>query len=82
MIHVNVYHKYSDTLNTFPHAISLKQSKSYIQRSSLESVCLSNDKMGHFHYFKSIYFFCWAFSFVLFTVHEVKNVQVTSKGNF
>ena len=23
--------------------------------------------------------FCWAFSFVLFTVHVVKNVQVTSK---
>ena len=35
--------------------------------------------MGHFHSFKNIYFFCWAFSFVLFTVHVVKNVQVTSK---
>ena len=34
--------------------------------------------MGHFHSFKNIYFFCWAFSFVLFTVHVVKNVQVTS----
>ena len=35
--------------------------------------------MGRFHSFKSIQFFCWAFSFVLFTVHVVKNVQVTSK---
>ena len=35
--------------------------------------------MGHSHSFKYIYFFCWAFSFVLFTVHVVKNVQVTSK---
>ena len=35
--------------------------------------------MGHFHSFKSIQFFCLAFSFVLFTVHVVKNVQVTSK---
>ena len=26
-----------------------------------------------------IYFFCYAFSFVLFTVHVVKNVQVTTK---
>ena len=29
--------------------------------------------------FKSIYFFCWALSFVLFTVHVVKHVQVTFK---
>ena len=35
--------------------------------------------MGHFLYFKNIYFFCRAFIFVLFTVHVVKNVQVTSK---
>ena len=35
--------------------------------------------MGHFHSFKNIYFFYLAFSFVLFTVHVVKNVQVTSK---
>ena len=35
--------------------------------------------MGHIHSFKNIYFFCRAFSFVLFTVHVVKNVQVTSK---
>ena len=35
--------------------------------------------MGHFHFFKNIYLFCRAFSFVLFTVHGVKNVQVTSK---
>ena len=35
--------------------------------------------MGHFHSFKSNQFFCWAFSFVLFTVHVVENVQVTSK---
>ena len=35
--------------------------------------------MGHFHSFKNIYFFGLTFSFVLFTVHEVKNVQVTSK---
>ena len=35
--------------------------------------------MGHFHSFKNIYFICLAFSFVLFTVHVVKNVQVTSK---
>ena len=35
--------------------------------------------MGHFHSFKNIYFFCLAFSFVLFTVHVVENVQVTSK---
>ena len=27
---------------------------------------------------KKKYFFCWAFSFALFTVHVVKNVQVTS----
>ena len=33
--------------------------------------------MGHFHSFKNIYFFCWAISFVLFTVHVDKNVQVT-----
>ena len=38
--------------------------------------------MGHFHSFKRIYFFCWAFSFALFTVHVVKNVQVTSKLSF
>ena len=35
--------------------------------------------MGDFHFFKNIYLFCRAFSFVLFTVHGVKNVQVTSK---
>ena len=35
--------------------------------------------MGHFHSFKNIYFFCLAFSFALFTVHVVKNVQVTPK---
>ena len=35
--------------------------------------------MGHFLSFKNIYFFYWAFIFVLFTVHVVKNVQVTSK---
>ena len=35
--------------------------------------------MGHFHSFKNIYFFCSAFGFALFTVHVVKNVQVTSK---
>ena len=35
--------------------------------------------MGIFHSFKNIYFFCYAFSFVLFTVHVVKNVQVTTK---
>ena len=31
-IYVYVYHKYSDTLNTFPHAIPFKQSKGNIQR--------------------------------------------------
>ena len=31
--------------------------------------------MEDFHSLKSIYFFCWAFSFVLFTVPVVKNVQ-------
>ena len=35
--------------------------------------------MGHFHSFKKYLFLLWAFSFVLFTVHVVKNVQVTSK---
>ena len=35
--------------------------------------------MEHFNSFKNIYFFCLALSFVLFTVHVVKNVQVTSK---
>ena len=31
-IHVYIYHKYSDTLNTFRHAMPFKQSKSNIQR--------------------------------------------------
>ena len=31
-IHVYVYHKYSDTLNTFGHAMPFKQSNSNIQR--------------------------------------------------
>ena len=35
--------------------------------------------MGLFHSFKSIYFFGWVFNVILFTVHVVKNVQVTSK---
>ena len=34
--------------------------------------------MGHFHSFKNI-FFVELSVFVLFTVHVVKNVQVTSK---
>ena len=31
-IYVYVYHKYSDTFNTFRHAMPFKQSKSNIQR--------------------------------------------------
>ena len=31
-IHVYINHKYSDTLNTFRHAMPFKQSKSNIQR--------------------------------------------------
>ena len=46
--HVYVYRKYSDTLNTFRHAMPFKQSKSNIQRISLESVLLSNAKRDTF----------------------------------
>ena len=35
--------------------------------------------MGHFHSFKKYLFLLLSFQFVLFTVHVVKNVQVTSK---
>ena len=38
----HVYHKYSDTLNTFRHAMPFKQSKSNIQRILLESVLFSS----------------------------------------
>ena len=56
-----------------------KQSKSNIQRIKLESVLLSNAKWDTFIPSKIFFFFCWAFSFVLFTVHVVKNIQVASK---
>ena len=38
---VYVYHKYSDTLNTFRHAMPFKQSKSIIQKIQSESVLLN-----------------------------------------
>ena len=47
-IHVYVYHKYSDTLNTFRHAMPFKQSKGDIQRIWLESVILSTVKLDTF----------------------------------
>ena len=34
---------------------------------------------GTLSFLQKYFFFCRAFSFVLFTVHVVKNVQVTSK---
>ena len=34
---------------------------------------------GTLSFLQKYFSFCWAFSFVLFTVHVVKNVQVTSK---
>ena len=43
-IHAYVYHKYSDTLNTFNMLWPFKQSKRNIQRILLESVIISNDK--------------------------------------
>ena len=52
-----VYHKYSDTLNTFRHAMPFKQSKSNIQRILLESVLLSNAKWDTFIPSK-IFIFC------------------------
>ena len=47
-IHVYIYHKYFDTLNTFRHAMPFKQNKSNIQIISLESVLLSNAKWDTF----------------------------------
>ena len=44
----NVYHKYSDTLNTFHMLCPFKQSQSNIQRIWLESVLLSNAKWDTF----------------------------------
>ena len=52
-----VYHKYSDTLNTFRHAMAFKQSKSNIQRIFLESVLLSDAKWDTFIPSK-IFIFC------------------------
>ena len=43
-----IYHKYSDTLNTFQHAMPFKQSKSNTQMIWLESVLLSNAKWDTF----------------------------------
>ena len=59
--------------------LSFKQSKINIQRSSLEPVCLSNDKMGHFHSVKSIYFLL-SFQFCIIYGTCSKNVQVTSNS--
>ena len=52
---------------------SLNKAKVIFKGSSL-----SNAKWDTFIPSKEI-FFCWAFSFVLFTVHVVRNVQVASK---
>ena len=41
----NVYHKYSDTLNTFHMLCPFKQSEINIQRVWLESVLLTNAKL-------------------------------------
>ena len=44
----NVYHKYSDTLNTFHMLCPFKQSKINIQRIKLESVLFSDAKWDTF----------------------------------
>ena len=75
----NIYHKYSDALNTFRHAMPFKQSKSKIQMIQLESVLLFNAKWDAFIPSKVFNSFVELSVLYYGTVHVVKNVQVTSK---
>ena len=77
-LHVYVYHKNSDTLNTLRHAMLFKQSKSNIQRIKLESVLLPMLN-GTLSFLQKYLFLLLSFQFCIIYVNVVKNVQVTSK---
>ena len=73
-----IYHKYSDTLNAFRHAMPFKQRKRIIQRIYLESVLLSNAKWDTSVPSK-VFISLLSFQFCIIYGTCSKNVQVTSK---
>ena len=77
-IHAYVYHKYSHILNTFNMLCHLNKAKVILKGSSKNQFYFPRLN-GTLSFLQKYLFFCCAFSFVLFTVHVVKNVQVTSK---
>ena len=68
-VHANVYHKYSDALNTCNMLCLLNKAKVQFNFPMLN---------GTLSFLQKYLILLMSFSFVLFTVHVVKNVQITS----
>ena len=77
-IHAYVYHKYSDTLNTFNMLCPLNKAKVIFKGSSLNQFYFPMLN-GTLSFLQKYLFLLLIFQFCIIYGNEVKNVQVTSK---